>query len=162
MGAAAVLGGIAVGSQVVGGALQGYAAKKQAEIDSKVALQNADVADYQAADSEVRGGVEVGRVRRAGAEAVSAQRVALGASGVDMQSGSALDMLADTRALNEVDAQTARANAARESWGFRAQATQYRGAAARAKLQGKAAGATTILGGLGNLAGLGSVIGGGK
>jgi hypothetical protein len=55
------------------------------------------------------------------------QRSALAASGTDVQSGSALDLLGDTRLMSDLDAQTIRNNAAREAFGYKAVAGQFKG-----------------------------------
>ena len=50
----------------------------------------------------------------------------LGASGVDVNSGSALDILSDNAAVAALDAKTIRHNAANEAFGYREQARNQR------------------------------------
>lgn len=73
----------------------------------------------------------------------------MGANGVDLTTGSALDRLVSTDYLGEVDANTIRANAAREAAGHRMQAVGYSGEAtmqraARRGISPFAAGLTSL------------------
>lgn len=73
----------------------------------------------------------------AGTESVAENKVALAGAGVDIQSGTALDILADTRAQSTLDVETIRNNAAREAWGHKTQAAQYDYARRNAQYQSK-------------------------
>lgn len=98
------------------------------EAEKEAHNRNAENAEFAAVDAEARGGIEASKARAAGGEVVGAQRVALAANGVELQSGSALELLVDTRGQSELDAQTLKNNAKREAWGFRTQAVQEQGA----------------------------------
>jgi hypothetical protein len=119
---------------VVGSTVAAYQ-KSKAEQDayeyrSRIAANNAQLADWQAADAVTRGQDAENRQRQKTAQLKGTQRASLAARGIDLGEGSALDILTGTDVLGETDALTLRANAAREAWGYRAQANQYRNDAA--------------------------------
>jgi hypothetical protein len=62
--------------------------------------------------------------------------------------------MADTRMMSELDAQTIRNNAAREAWGLNQQSSQLVEQARQAERAGRLAAGATLLGGLGNAAGM--------
>lgn len=55
----------------------------------------------------------------------SRQRASLAANGVDLGVGSAAEILTSTDVMGEIDANTIQANAIRQAWGYRTQATGY-------------------------------------
>jgi len=144
---------------------QGYANKDAAESQAQLADYNASVADLQALDAEQRGEEEANRYRQGVRALFGEQRTGLAASGVDVGSGSALDVQADATFLGELDALTIRTNAAREAWGYKVQAVDLRARARITRKEGvyaAAAGedaaragtigaATTLLGASGSL-----------
>lgn len=138
---------------------QGNAARAQASYQSQVERNNATIAERQAQDAEQRGRVEEQRQRIQNARLAGTQRTAFAGAGVDLGSGSPLDVLMDTRQLGELDALTIRSNAAREAYGFRTQSSNLMAQSAltqRAGQNAQAAGAvgagSTLLTGTGNLA----------
>lgn len=81
---------------------------------------------YMAAEDATRRGAQVaGRVRREGKAVQGGQRAALAAQGIDVSSGSAADLQAETRYINEQDILTVNNNVWREAWGLKVQGTQY-------------------------------------
>ncbi len=68
---------------------------------------------------------KAGVVRMKGTQLIGENKAALGMSGVDMQSGSPLKALADSRMMNELDAQAVKSGADQEKWASSAQAVQY-------------------------------------
>lgn len=118
----AIASTVASGVAAAGGAIkQGQAAKAQASYQSAVERNNATIAGWQAEDATKRGQVAEQRQRLATSRLAGAQRAAFGSSGVELTSGSPLDVLGDTAQLGELDALTIRSNAEREAYGFRAQ-----------------------------------------
>lgn len=101
---------------------QSNAQKMANEAQALVAENNAQLATWQAMDALYRGQVEENRSRLNTAGLKGAQRAAIGASGVTMDSDSAVRLMTDTDILGEIDAGTVRDNAAREAWALRAQA----------------------------------------
>lgn len=147
---------------------QGQQQQKQAEYQAAVANnnaivaeQNAQIQDRAAQDALNRGRIEEQQHRLKVAQMKGTQRSALAASGVEVDSGSALDMVADTAMMGEMDALTIRNNAERESYNFqvgaynaRAQAGNFRAesgllsmSGANAARNGTWGAATTLLGG---------------
>jgi hypothetical protein len=113
------------------GAYYGAAGEKialglQADLDAI----NAKLAEGRGRDALARGEREYGASRLRTAAAKSAQRVGLADAGFDLGFGSAAQVLTSTDMLGEVDAETIKANAMREAWGHRLEATGLRGSAA--------------------------------
>lgn len=90
---------------------------------------NARVLLAQASQERVRGRFEERAIRASGEQVAGAQRAALAAQGVDIGSGTALELQQQTAELSERDALQARLNAALSVWGLKSQAKQerYRG-----------------------------------
>lgn len=116
---------------------QATAAERQGAYEQGVYNVDAQLADQQAADAIARGKEAETRQRQATRGLIGAQRATLAAQGIDVSTGSALDVQADTAALGELDALTIRNNAAREAFGYRVQAMDYRNQGAMAALAGK-------------------------
>lgn len=135
MGASASIGimGAGAGFSAMGSRATGKAQQQLAEYNARVAELHAD-------DAIVRGKESEQRLRKDVRGLIGSQRVAFAASGQEVDSGSALDVQADTAALGELDALTIRTNAAREAWGYRIQSedSRTRGAIARAEGNNKA------------------------
>ena len=105
-----------------GGAIaQGQAQHKQASYQAAVERNNATIAGWQAEDATQRGKVEEQRQRLATARLAGTQRANMASSGLEVGSGSSLDVLMDTAQLGELDALTIRSNAEREAYGLRTQ-----------------------------------------
>lgn len=124
-GAAPIIGALGLGIKTVGAIQQARAENKAAEYNAKLAEQNAAMQEAQAQDAVVRGQEEERRHRNNVANMVSDQRAAFAASGVAVDSGAPLDVIAQTAYMGEEDALTIRANAAREAWGNKVQASNY-------------------------------------
>jgi hypothetical protein len=135
-----------IGLNMASGFLKGRAEQQAAEMNAQTAEQNAGIADQAAADAIARGEFQEGRIKLAGSSFASKQKVALASSGVDAQSGSAVDALSNTAGLSALDALMARSNATREAWGYKVQGAQFRRQAAVARATGKAQAAGAIFG----------------
>ena len=96
--------------------------KAQAEYQSKVAANNASIAELQAQDAKARGDKASFDVRRKYAALMGAQRASMAARGLDITDGSANAILQDTAYFGAYDEATTRSNAAREAWGYRVRA----------------------------------------
>lgn len=132
-GLAASLAGAGVGAY--SSYQQGKSAEAQAEY-------NAKQAEAQAADAQLRGGIEANQKRQEVRRAIASQQTQLAANGVETSSGSGLTLMSDAAHEGELDAQTAYANAMREAYGYQSQATAYRysGKTAKSNAYGQAAG----------------------
>lgn len=123
---------IALGVQAVGGLANTYSSYRKAEGEKQgyeyqatVARNNAQLAEWQAQDALERGKVTQGNVRMRGAQLRGTQEATFAARGIALNEGSALNILADTAYMTEVDARTAVDNSAREAWALRNQAKGY-------------------------------------
>lgn len=124
MGPAAL--GIAAIAMVAAGAATGaYAQYKAGQVQNEMAKRNAAMARQAAADAKERGAREEEKVRRRTSALIGRQRAIIGGSGLSLESGSALNVLADTEMLGELDAQTVQNNAAREAFGYEVQAQNF-------------------------------------
>ena len=94
--------------------------------NSAEAERQALLLEGQAKDAIDRGEADRLRYMREFQQEQGARAADLGASGVDVNSGSALDILADSAAVAALDAKTIRHNAAREAFGYREQAGSRR------------------------------------
>ncbi len=134
---------------VAGTAYAAYSTVQANRFEGKVEERNASNAAAAAADALQRGAAEEGAHRMKVQRLISSQKTALGASGVDISSGSALDVLSDTAALGELDALTLRNNASREAWGYKVESGSAlaRSSAARSRASNAAVGGLLSLGG---------------
>lgn len=105
------------------------AAQAQARYQAQVAQQNQELMRRQEADALQRGQVAEENRRRLTAQQIGQQRAALAGQGTDF-TGSETDILGDTAAAGELDAQTIRSNAAREAYGYQVQGLGYGNTAA--------------------------------
>jgi hypothetical protein len=122
LGTLAIASTVASGVMAAGGAIkQGQAQKAQAKYQSAVERNNATIAGWQAEDATKRGQIAEQRQRLATSRLAGAQRAGMASSGVELTSGSPLDVLGDTAQLGELDALTIRSNAEREAYGARVQ-----------------------------------------
>lgn len=136
----------------VAGSLFNAAGSYQAGRDAlKSAHENALLAEGAAAHVVRAGEDDVLAVRREARQVEGAARTAYGASGVDVQSGSAQRMLESTERLSEQDVDTIRRNAAYEAWGYKTQGQNIRKEGRRyadqmnLKMMGDLAGAGSFL-----------------
>lgn len=104
---------------------QSQSAKEQGQYQAKVAQNNAQVAEWQAADAKERGDTAAANVRRKYASLEGTQVASLAARGIDVSEGSANALLTDTSFFSDVDQRTTKANAAREAWGYQTQANNF-------------------------------------
>lgn len=125
-------GSIGTGLQIAGAVSGAYGAYQQSkatkaayDYQAAVNRNNAQIAEWQAADAIARGQKSEQAQRLKAAQLKGSQRAALAARGVALDEGSPLNILDDTDYMNELDALTIRDNAAREAWGLRSQAAGY-------------------------------------
>lgn len=126
--------GSLIGASAIGGAVNSV---RRGRYEQSVANTNAALAEMQADDAERRGGLAALRHQGETRTLIGAQRAAGAASGVDLSSGSIADLQAEAAFLGELDALTIRNNAAREAWGYRAEAAGLRDAGRAARQAGE-------------------------
>lgn len=108
--------------------------------------------DQNASLVEAQGRSAASQVQREGRQLMGSQRAAYAAQGLDTTTGSPADVMSSDARLSELDRLTIMNNAAREAWGYRAQATYARAAGRNraAALRNQSIG--TLLSGVGDLA----------
>lgn len=139
-------GGV-MGLNIFGGYLEGRQNQAIYTAGAKQAQQNAFKAKMLAADAIERGEIEAEMVRGRGWAFAGTQKAIMGTSGVEMTSGSFLNVLADTYSQAEYDTLVRKTNAAREAWGYGQEAYGFEQQAAILKYQAKNAVWSGILGG---------------
>lgn len=142
----------AIGS--IGGAIGGYSAsraqaqlyrqlgeaqKRAYDAAAEISDQNALITG-KASEIEVsRGAASLSTLRSRGNQTISAQRAAMGASGLATTSGTPALILEDTAASLALDVEAHRLNNRRTKWGYDVQATNYRNQARQQRYAGKMA-----------------------
>lgn len=128
----AALTAIAAGAAVAGGGIglygsaqQARAMRKQGDYQKDMSDFNSDIAKIQARDAIYRGDKEAKQYLKKASTTIGSQRAALAAQGVDVSSGSALDIQEETAGQGALGALTIRNNAWREAWGYKVQAETY-------------------------------------
>jgi hypothetical protein len=135
-----------IGVQLLGGIMRAQAAKRAAQAQAAQDEYNAKLAEMGAGDALLRGVTQESAVKQATSEHISTGQTQLAASGVDVQSGSAVDTLAGLRARGMLAALVVRGNAAREAWYSQGQAANFRAKAQYALQAGDDAATGDILG----------------
>jgi len=102
---------------------QASAQKSQASYQAAVQRNNQIIAERQAADAIDRGNIAVQQHRLKVQQFKGRQRSVLASSGFDANEDDALDILADTAEIGEMDALTIRNNAEREAYQSRLRAS---------------------------------------
>lgn len=140
----AILGATAAAGtlQAVGQIQEGQAAKQAADYQSQVSKNNAQQATWAADDARSRGEQEVMRLQQQSALIKGNQRATAAARGVEVDTGSAANILQDTAGATAMDTLTIRTNAERQAVGYQNQSNEFLG---DSQLQ-KAAGANARAG----------------
>jgi hypothetical protein len=141
--------------QIFGGFLRANAARRAARMQAAQDRRNATIAEFAGGDALQRGSAEEGAIKQATSERISSDQAQLGASGVDVRSGSALDTLSGQRMRGALTALRARSNATRLAWGYRTEADNLRFQGDYAEYAGDQAFKEQLLGG--GLQGAGSL-----
>jgi len=137
-----------------GAARAGDASQKQGEFQAQVSRNNAIIAE-QNADYAVRAGqAKAAQESMQGAAKIGRIRAAIGASGVDVNTGSAADVQESQAVQSSLDVETIMHNAQLEAYGYRTQGKSFEAQAILDKAAGDEAKSA------GNIAALGTLIGG--
>lgn len=151
--------GIFMAAAMITTAMAGaYAAdtqKKAGEYQAEVAGQNAELDEHRANQASTIGAIEEERHRAKVRQMAGTQRANLAAQGIDLQSGTAADIVDETYTFGEVDALTVRFNAQNEAWGYQTSAVNERNAGRMAKWSGKRQATGTYLSTAANVASMG-------
>lgn len=137
----AISAGIAAASAIQ----QGKAAQAAADYNAEVDKNNAAIRQSQADDALKRGDIEEQRHRVRISQKVGEQRSALAGSGVELDSGSALDVIGDTSYVGAQEISDIQQNARREAFGYQVGATDALASSRLNKASGKNAASASIL-----------------
>lgn len=124
---------------------QSVAARSQGEYQKNVQNINKNFAEMNATEAIKRGEKDAQTVRTKVKQTVGAQRAALAAQGIDIDVGSAQDVLQETREAGKLDITTVKNNAFREAWGFKVSALEATMKGEFAELSGNFAARRTLL-----------------
>lgn len=148
------------GGSVAGAVGSYYSAQSQKSglrFQADIASINARIAELGAQQELIKGQQQVGALTMRAGQVKSSQRAALAANGVDLGEGNAVEVLASTDILKEIDANTLVANAVRSAWGYRTQGANYQSealfrSAAAGGINPYASAASSLLGSAGSVA----------
>ncbi len=118
----AVMPFLSIASTVVGGVVSAIGAKQQADAQANAANYNAAVARNAALFAQQQGEVNAQAADRRTAAMIGRQRAAYAAGNLDVNTGSPLDIQADTADMGRLNSLTIRNNAARQAYGYQANA----------------------------------------
>lgn len=104
------------------GDIESQSARQQGEFEFRQAQFNARISELNANDALRRGDEDAKDFRLQGKQLLGSQRVALASSGVELDTGSALEVDLDTRKSIRMNEFRIKNNAWREAYGFRANA----------------------------------------
>lgn len=142
----------AMALQFIGNKQAGDAQAQASMFDASIAKQNASIAEQAARDTKAAGHEAESNYLQKVANLTGRQRTTFAANNVE-QSGTALDIMAESAGQGAADATRIRSNAIREAWGYQNEADQYRQKAAFSRYSAKVAkkggiltGATQALG----------------
>lgn len=116
---------VSVGTGAVSAIVGAVGTYVSVSTNKKVAEHNADIAEIQAQDAIKRGEKDAIKTRQQGNQVLGAQRAAFAARGLDLQAGTAGDLLDQTAFFSLTDQATDRRNAANEAWAKRAQSANF-------------------------------------
>lgn len=111
---------------VIGQRKQAKLIEQQGDYEAMLFGRNAAYAEEQAKDALARGLEVESDIKRDARQLQGAQRAALAAQGVNLDTGSAAHVQDNDARLAEADRRKVRTNAAREALGFTRQAEDYR------------------------------------
>ena len=130
--------------QAIGTLASAGAQYQSAQYGKAMSEQNAKMAEQQGLASLRQGTLEQERIARRARQIQGQQRALYGASGVDISSGSPLEIQASTEYMAAQDKALVRYNAELKKWGFDVEAANYKAQAQQYGNMGKSA----IVGGL--------------
>ena len=102
-----------------------YAQQEASSFQAAQAKRNAEAEEKMGADARARGLEEGTRIALAGGATRGAIRAAYGASGVELTSGSPLDVLSDAAMFAKLDKEVTQSNAEREAFANKRRAGDY-------------------------------------
>lgn len=143
----------------VGSMQQADAASKAASYNSQLAAENAQIANNNATQAAASGEAQAEQQALKTRAEVGNIKANQSASGIDINSGSSVDVRSSAQELGELNALTVRSNAAKQAYGYETQAASETGQSQLDKMQASSASAagsinagSSVLGGVGGAA----------
>ncbi|WCE04423.1 hypothetical protein [Pseudoxanthomonas sp. JBR18] len=143
---------LAIGATVATGLYTADQQKKQGQAQAEIEENNARLAQAEADNANAMGTRESQEQAWRTRALIGQQRAAIAANNIDPTLGTPSEILGETAMFGEVDQQTIRLNAARQAWGYNAQATNYRNQGSLSRWSGKSQATGTVLGSLASAA----------
>lgn len=109
--AATGMGAVGLGATVASGVMSAAAAYQQGQVAAQVGKANQQIAEDAARRERQRGEEEAQAIRRKASQLTGTQRNIMAARGLDLESGTALDLTEQSNFFGEWDAAMARQNA---------------------------------------------------
>lgn len=122
---ALVVGGIGAATSAGGAAESGQATANAAGYNAQVASNNATIANQNAAYATSAGITQAASKSLQGAATGGRIKAAQAASGVDVNTGSAVDVQKSQREISKLDTETVLNNAELQAYGYRSNATNF-------------------------------------
>lgn len=119
------LSAVGTGVGVMGSMQQASAQKSAANYQSAIAANNAKIASDNATRAGQAGEAQAAQVQQETRAKVGAIKAAQAANGVNVNTGSAVDVQSSAAELGELNAITLRSNAARQAYGYQTQEASY-------------------------------------
>lgn len=146
VGAVATIAATTLGT--VSSVQQGKQQQAMYNYQAKVAEENAKIANKNAAN-ERQTGIEEARLQRMKTmQAIGSQQSAMAANGMDITSGTSLDIIEDTAAMGELDALQIETNYERKALAYEQQGLNYNNEARMDVIAGKNAYTTGVVKGV--------------
>jgi hypothetical protein len=145
---AALTASLLIGSALAtgyGAIKNSQAQREQADFQADQDKFNSVQSNLQADDAIARGEIDAQNAGTQARQFKGAQKSAIAASGVAVDSGSAADLLAETDKMSTLDILQIKNNAAREAFGYRSQGANYANQADITRRTGKSVAANTLL-----------------
>lgn len=157
--ASLILGGLSAGVGAYGAYQTGQAEKASSLYNARISQQNAAIATQNMNIAGQAGAAQAGMSEQRTRATTGAIKANQAASGIDVNSGSAVAVQSSASELGELDALTIRSNATREAYGYEQQAHSLNAQsnldkfeAANDSTAGAINATSTFLGGAGNAA----------
>jgi hypothetical protein len=131
-----MLTGARAASVAIGQERQAGASEARGNFEAAQDTRNATLAATQSLQTTQEGSIESRAAIVKGRVGVGQNRASYGAQGVDISTGSAVDVQGNTSRMSTLDAAMITNNAARKAWGYDVEAQSYREQSILAKLSG--------------------------
>ena len=146
-----VLTAVGTATSAYGMYQQGQAAEKQGEYQAAVSRNNAVIAEHNARIAEERGKVAETQKQRQIQQLIGKQRAGAAASGVEIDTGSALSARQDIAEQGAFDIENIKFDTAMESYNYRVAGSQAQSQASLYQAQGSQAATAGMIGAGGTL-----------